>query len=155
MRKLSAKIGLFSIASLLCLSFMTADLANAKDRMDEGRPDIQLSAEQKEKAKAIMEQYRNNTQADREAFKAKNEELRVLMDSPNPDRAKVEALCSEIGALQGKRLLSRFDLRQELVKEGLPPQLADRKGDKPGRGGKADKGQRRGDKKHKKGEGRD
>lgn len=155
MRKLSARISLFSIASLLCLSFMTADLVHAKDRMDEGRPEIQLTAEQKEKAKAIMEQYRANTQADREALKTKNEELRSLMDSPNPDRSKVEALCSEIGALQGKRLLNRFDLRQELVKEGLPPQLADRKGDKGSRGGKAGKGERRGDRKNKKGEGRD
>lgn len=146
MRKISSHLGLFSLASLLCLSFMTADLANAKDRREDGRPEIQLTAEQREKAKSIMEQYRERTRGTREALKAKNEELRALMHTANPDVSKVEALCSEIGVLQGKRLIEKFNVRQELINADLPPQLADRKGGKPGKGDRKGKRDRKDDK---------
>ncbi len=139
MSNLSFRPVIFSLALLLGLSFMTCDFAQAKGEKGEGRPEIQLTAEQKEKAKTIFSQNREATSDTREALKEKKAQLKQLMESNNPDRAQAETLCTEIGVLQGKLLLNRFDLRQQLVKEGLPPQLMDRKDGKGGKGGKGGK----------------
>lgn len=141
MIKISNRLSIFTLAALLSLSFMAAP-SFAKEGKVRDLPEIQLTPEQQEKAKAIFAKNREAMADTKEALKEKREQLRVLSNSPNPDRAQAEALCNEIGALQAKTMLNRFDLRQELVKEGLPPQLADRKIKKDGKGPR--KGDRKG-----------
>lgn len=148
MNKNFLRPGLFALAALLSFSLMTDNIAYSRDGKGEGRPEIQLTAEQREKAKMIFDQNRKETSETRTALKEKREQLKELMKSANSNRAQAEALCTEIGVLQGKMLLNRYDLSQQLVKEGLPPQLADRKG--------PSKGDRKGDRKDKrKGDKRD
>lgn len=121
MKKVFLNPAIFSLTLALCFSFLTCDLASAK-KGDYGS-EIQLTAEQKEKAKAIFSKNREAISDTRQLLKEKKEQFKQLMESSNPDRAQAQTLSGEIGDLQGKLLLNRFDLRQQLVKEGLPPQI--------------------------------
>ena len=145
MIKISNRLSVFALAALLSLSFMEAPTF-AKDGKIRDLPEIQLTPEQKEKAKAIFDKNREAMADTNAALKEKRQQLRELSNSTNPNRAQAEALCNEIGALQAKNLLNRFDLRQELIKEDLPPQLADRKFKKDAKGPRKGKGEYKRDK---------
>lgn len=135
MTGISLRAGALSLALLLGLSLATADMSFARGEKDGGRPEIQLTPEQREKADMILSQNREAAAQARQELKAKRERLRELMNNPQANRAQAESLCSEIGVLEGKRLLNRFDLNQQLMKEGIPPQVMKQKDGKGGKRG--------------------
>lgn len=132
MKNISRLFGVAFLATMLSFALVNVDAAQAKDRRGD-RPEIQLTDSQKEKAREIFAANREATKELRDTIKSKREELKQLMESSNPDRARIEALSTELGTLDGKMRLNRLDLRSQLEKEGLPPELAkwkDKKGDK-------------------------
>lgn len=80
----------------------------------------QLSPEQINTAQKIFNDSAATTSATRQALAVKRAELDALLDSPNPDKARIATLAEEIGQLRGQMLAARVDVRQKLAQQGLP-----------------------------------
>lgn len=79
-----------------------------------------LTQEQQVKAQKIYADQYAAMSSVRQEMITKQAELQVQMVSATPDAAKIEALSKEIGALRGKMLVARNDMRAKLTKEGIP-----------------------------------
>lgn len=81
----------------------------------------QLSQEQINAAREIINRNFANMDSTRQTLNAKRAELDSLLASPNPDSARIEELSRDIGQLRGKMLAARAGVRSELAKKGLSP----------------------------------
>lgn len=79
-----------------------------------------LTEEQKDKAKALFDEHRKATDADRQKLIIKEAELKAQIHSVTPDAAKIESISKEIGEIRGRMLAARVKLDTQLEKEGLP-----------------------------------
>ena len=98
-----------SLAALVLSSFSGVALAQG----------VAYSAEQKAKAEALYTESQAAIAPLMQQVKEKKAELNVQMVSANPDKAKIESLSKEIGALQGKIRVEQATLNSKLTKEGL------------------------------------
>lgn len=81
---------------------------------------LALTEEQKDKAKALFDEHRKDTDADRQKLIIKEAELKAQIQSVSPDAAKIESISKEIGEIRGRMLAARVKLDAQLEKEGLP-----------------------------------
>lgn len=114
-----------AVLALACgMVFGMASIGEAAGPMgpDYGCPayGMQLTPEQMEKARKIFTDNYAGMESTRQALAAKRAELAAQLDSPAPDRAKIESLSREIGELRGKMLSARAEVRANLAREGLP-----------------------------------
>lgn len=114
---------MFSALMLVAAGFVCPDnsFAFGRHRMDHspawGRD---ITPEQNSAAQKLLKENWNATSATREALSSKYAEMNALLNSENPDTARIESLSREIGELRGKMLESRVKVRSELAKLGLP-----------------------------------
>ena len=151
MEKLYAEIGAIRGKMLACRASMKAELRAAGlpvEQMREGMPKEKapgkrpprlndgLSAEQKAKAQAILDQHMADTGHARDALAAKNAALAEAMAAEKPDTAKIEQLSREIGEIRGQIAVKRLELRNKFAEAGLPENTLAKKPGKPGKDGK-------------------
>lgn len=70
-------------------------------------------------AKIINQNYAAATQLG-QSLAAKEQELRTVLASQAPDKAKIESLSQEIGILRGKLLAVRAEMQNQLRQAGVP-----------------------------------
>lgn len=91
-----------------------------------------ITQEQQTKAQQIMSAQYEKMASVQQQMIVKQAELQAQMISPAPDKAKIESLAKEIGALEGKILVARSDAMILLKNEGVP--MGGGYGMGPGRG---------------------
>lgn len=135
-------MGIIALMTILGLGAGFPATADAK-RGEGSRVEQQLTPEQQAKYKKIIEEGRLATADMRKEMENKRAELQSILQSENPDKGRIEALSTEIGALRGRILSARVDTNAELKKEGLPTRKLDR-GSRPAgkRDGKGNRPQR-------------
>lgn len=79
-----------------------------------------MTQEQQTKAQQIMSAQYEKMAPVKQQMIVKQAELQAQMISPAPDKAKIESLAKEIGALKGKMLAARSDAVTLLKNEGVP-----------------------------------
>ncbi|MEI6437155.1 MAG: Spy/CpxP family protein refolding chaperone [Candidatus Omnitrophota bacterium] len=136
MKTYTPLFGLILLAGLLAASPVLAQGAapdkpatqehkgDHKDRaamMEKTLQELGLTPEQKEKMAALRSGGEGKQKAAFQSIKAKKDELKALLDGPNPDEAKAKALAGEISALESTMMQARIDhiikLRQILTPE--------------------------------------
>ena len=90
-----------------------------------------LSPEQMEQARQIFNESYASMDSTRQNLAAKRAELNAELANPNPDKAKIERLATEIGALRGKMLAARTEVRSRLQEQGLPADYYGPRGPNP------------------------
>lgn len=158
--RLSAEIGAIRGKILACRATMKAELRAAGLPVDQMRkaPELngkapakraprlndELSADQKARAQAILDQHMAETGQTRDALAAKNAALAEAMAAQSPDTAKIEQLSREIGELRGQIAVKRIELRKKFAEAGLPKNTLAKKQprDKHGNGDKFRRGDR-------------
>lgn len=101
-----------------------------------------LPQEKQAEARKLFDQSRNANSQVREELKTRKAELDKALTAG--DAAAVEAISANIGELKGKMLVAKAELRQNLVKAGIPADTFDREGKKDGKHGKGRKDGRHG-----------
>ena len=91
-----------------------------------------LTDEQQEQLKTLHDQFVTDTSDLRKGVRAKNRELRTLMEADAPDEAAIMALHKEIVDLRGQMAEKRLALQLEARK--IAPQLKSFRGGKRGGG---------------------
>lgn len=122
MNFINKKLAVLALASGIVFGMASLGQAAGPIGPDYGGPayGMQLTPEQMEKARKIFTDNYAGMESTRQALAAKRAELAAQLDSPAPDRAKIESLSREIGELRGKMLSARAEVRSSLAKEGLP-----------------------------------
>lgn len=110
------------LGALLTLGIATFAQA-APQSSDYNRFYSDLSPAQREEANKIFQDNYNQADALRQALNAKRSELDSVMNSQNPDMAKIESLSREIGELRGKLLANKIQVREQLKEKGLPSDM--------------------------------
>lgn len=80
-----------------------------------------LSKEQKDELTALQQKFIDETYEIRSAMMTKHQEIRMLMETSSPDRAKLEALSKAITDLSGQMRSKRIDL--QLAAKKIAPEL--------------------------------
>jgi zinc resistance-associated protein len=96
-----------------------------------------LSKEQQDELTALQQKFIDKTYEIRSAMMIKHQEMRLLMETSSPDRAKLEAMSKAITDLSGQMRSKRIDLQLEAKK--IAPELnvasmGKRRGGKKGKG---------------------
>ena len=91
-----------------------------------------LSQDQKDELTALRQKFIDETYEVRSAKFAKQQEMRMLMETSEPDRAKLDTLSQEITDLQKQVRDKRIDFR--LAAKKISPELGMGKGFGQGRG---------------------
>lgn len=81
----------------------------------------QLTPEQLEKARQIFDDNYEQMDEARHILNSKRAELDRELNSPNPDSGRIASLSQEIGILRGQMLAARAQARNQLARQGLPP----------------------------------
>ena len=115
------RILMFSMLVLACL--LTASPFAAAQPADTGAPsdekgfmgkekmekELGLSVEQREKMKALREEFSGKQRDLGDQVKAKRDALRAELDGEDPDRVKVTALVGDVSDLQKQMMINRMD----------------------------------------------
>jgi len=80
-----------------------------------------LSKEQKDALTALQQKFIDETYEIRSAMMTKHQEIRLLMETSSPDRAKLETLSKAITDLSGQMRSKRIDL--QLAAKKIAPEL--------------------------------
>lgn len=80
-----------------------------------------LSKEQQDGLTALQQKFIDETYEIRSAMMVKHQEMRMLMETSSPDRAKLETLSKAITDLSGQMRSKRLDLQLEAKK--IAPEL--------------------------------
>lgn len=81
----------------------------------------QLTPEQYDLASRLYQKSAQDAAAVRQALAAKTGLLERELAKPAPDKAAIQSLSAEIGALRGQLLAAGAELRANLAGNGLPP----------------------------------
>lgn len=95
-----------------------------------------LSQEQRDELKALKQKFIDDTYEERSAMMVKHQEMRMLMETSAPDRAKIDALAEDITELRTQMQTKRIDF--QLAAKKIAPELTGL--GMGGRGGFAGKG---------------
>lgn len=117
------------LGAILVMGFAAFAQAEPQYR-DNNRFYSDLSPAQREEANKIFKENYNQKDALRQELNSKRAELDAVMNSQNPDKAKIETLSREIGELRGKLLVNRVQVREQLQEKGLPSDMYGRKRDR-------------------------
>lgn len=80
-----------------------------------------LSTEQRDELTALQQKFTDETYEIRSAMMVKHQEMRLLMETSSPDRAKLETMSEEITDLSGQMRSKRIDFQLEAKK--IAPEL--------------------------------
>ena len=108
-----------AFAAALAVSLGATGIANAQEHMMGGSMPM-LSPEQQSTMQNLHTEFYSATASLRQQIVSKQAELNAQVNSTAPDTAKIEAISTELGTLQGKLLVERAALNGKLTKEGLP-----------------------------------
>ena len=97
-----------------------AAVESVKPDMDQG---LGLTAEQKERIRAVRQDYKTRQHEVKKALNARLEALRVELDGDKPVRDKVDLLAAEIKKLQSQLIDNRIDVVFKLRGVYTPAQL--------------------------------
>ncbi len=92
-----------------------------------------LSQEQRDSLTALKQKHIDDTYELRSSAFAKQQEVRMLMETSNPDRSKLSTLTQELSDLQRQMAEKKIDYQLEAKK--IAPELATSMGYGKGRGG--------------------
>ncbi|MBU0972034.1 MAG: periplasmic heavy metal sensor [Proteobacteria bacterium] len=81
-----------------------------------------LSKQQKDELTALNQKFIDETYEVRSAMMTKHQEMRLLMETSSPDRAKLEALSKAVTDLQGQMQTKRIDY--QLAAKKIAPELS-------------------------------
>ena len=101
-----------------------------------------LSQEQRDELLALRQKFIDETYESRSAKLVTQQEMRMLMETSNPDRAKLNKLSDKITDLQQQIRDKRIDL--QLAAKKIAPELSMGKGFGQGRGNMSKRGGQRG-----------
>lgn len=103
-----------------------------------------LSQEQKDGLTALRQKFIDETYETRSAMMAKHEEMRMLMETSSPDRAKLDTLVQEVTDLRQLMFSKGIDFQLEAKKIAPEAKLFGMgeggKGGRCGKGGRGSKG---------------
>lgn len=116
------RIARLTLIAGLAVGMFAPTHAFARSGGDEGIPAFtrELSASQQAALKKIWSENAAARKELRKALAAKRAELAEIMKSGKPDKAKIEGLSREIGALRGKMLVEGAEVHARLARAGLP-----------------------------------
>ncbi len=98
-----------------------------------------LSQEQKDELTALKQKFIDTTYEVRSAMMVKHQELRMLMETSDPDRAKIDALAEDVTDLRTQMQAKRIDF--QLAAKKIAPELNGfAMGGRGGFGGKGNNG---------------
>lgn len=80
-----------------------------------------LSQEQRDELTALRQKFIDETYETRSAMMVKHQEMRMLMETSSPDRAKLETLSQAVTDLQGQMGSKRIDF--QLAAKKIAPEL--------------------------------
>jgi zinc resistance-associated protein len=80
-----------------------------------------LSQEQRDELKALKQKFIDETYEERSAMMVKHQEMRMLMETSDPDRAKIDALAEDITELRTQMQTKRIDF--QLAAKKIAPEL--------------------------------
>lgn len=123
MRMFSKSLATLAITAALILG---ANLSMASAQPGDGpsyqmQPYRGLSVQQQQEMQKIFVDNYAGMEATRQELAGKRMELDQLLESPFPDKGRIEKLSREIGELRGRLLGTRAEVRSELARKGLPP----------------------------------
>lgn len=104
-----------------------------------------LSQEKRDELTALRQKFIDETYETRSAMMTKHQEIRMLMETSSPDRAKLETLSQEITGLRQQMFSKGIDFQLEAKKIAPELHLAGKAGCGKGRGGMGRCGMTRGD----------
>jgi len=97
-----------------------------------------LTQEQRDGLKVLQQKFIDETYELRAAKFQKQQEMRMLMETSDPDRGKIDKISDKIMNIQKKIKDKQIDFK--LVAKKIAPELGMGKGFRQGRGGKFQKG---------------
>jgi len=80
-----------------------------------------LSQEQQDELSALRQKFIDDTYETRSAMMVKHQELRMLMETSDPDRAKIDALAKAVTELRTQMQTKRIDF--QLAAKKIAPEL--------------------------------
>ena len=80
-----------------------------------------LSQEQRDELKALKQKFIDDTYEERSSMMVKHQEMRMLMETSDPDRAKIDALAEDITELRTQMQPKRIDF--QLAAKKIAPEL--------------------------------
>ena len=106
-RMLAAVVMVMSVTVPALAAESRTSVESLAPRLDEG---LGLTPEQRNRVRAVREEYKAVQQALREDLSRQNEALRAAMDADNADRSTVDALAAQIKEIQGRLVENRVDV---------------------------------------------
>ena len=119
MKKFNVRILALAVMVTALLGFSGVANAAWGDGPNDGAYQT-LSKEQQTKMQNLHSEFFTATEDIRQQMIIKRAELQAEMISSKPNTAKIEALSTELGALDGKMLVERSKLNNRISAEGLP-----------------------------------
>lgn len=122
-RDMNLKTRIFMVviaAALVCGIQFAADAMAQNNGEYNQNYTTQMTPEQQTALQQILKEHSDVAGQIEEAINAKRGELLALIDSPNPDRARIASLSRELGDLRGQLLTARVDMKAKLAQAGIP-----------------------------------